>query len=263
MCERAVAVVHHGWVSIGPDSDEVVTVWAAALDQARPEWVRYLDSGERQRLDRFRRPADRNRFLLGSCLVRALVAARQAVAPGRVGLDRTCPDCQEPHGKVRVVGDDLSVSVSHSGDWVLVAATVEGEVGVDVESVDPALETGPLARLTLHPVEREALRDVDPSRRAAAFARYWTRKEAVLKSTGDGLRSDPAQVRVSGPDEPAELIAWPARPELVGRLWLADLGLDEGYAASLAFVPAPEAPHGSRQPAVRVREATAMLAALG
>jgi 4'-phosphopantetheinyl transferase len=255
--------VHHGWVSIGSGSGEVVTVWAATLDQARTDWIRYLNSAERQRIERFRRPADRDRFLLGSCLVRALAAARLAVTPARVGIDRTCPECQEPHGKVRVVGDSLSVSVSHSGDWVLVAATVEGEVGVDVESVDPALETGPLARLTLHPVERQALREVDPSRRAAAFARYWTRKEAVLKSTGDGLRSDLTQVLVSDPDEPAELIAWPARPELVGRLWLTDLDLAEGYAASLAFVPVQEPPPGSRQPAVRVREASAVLASLG
>jgi 4'-phosphopantetheinyl transferase len=250
-------------VSIDSGSGEVVTVWAATVDQARAEWIRHLDSAERQRIERFRRPADRDRFLLGGCLVRALAAARLAVAPGRVGLDRSCPDCQEPHGKVRVVGDSLAVSVSHSGDWVLVAATVAGEVGVDVESVDPALETGPLARLTLHPVERQALRDVDPSRRSVAFARYWTRKEAVLKSTGDGLRSDLTQVRVTGPDEPAELIAWPARPELVGRLWLTDLDLADGYAASLAFVPAREPPPGSPPPAARVRDATAVLAGLG
>jgi 4'-phosphopantetheinyl transferase len=211
-----------------------VTVWLARLDQVRPGWIRYLDPAERRRFDRYRQVADRDRMLLATCLVRALAAARLADAPERVTLDRTCPRCREPHGKVRVVGADLPVSISHSGDWVLVATGREGEVGVDVERVDPDLDPVALAPMTLHPAERAVLAGTEPARRPAAFARYWTRKEAVLKTTGDGLLSPPAEVHVSAPDQPAALVAWPAHPDLVGRLWLADLDLAAGYAACVA-----------------------------
>jgi 4'-phosphopantetheinyl transferase len=173
-------------------------------------------------------------MLLAACLVRALAATQLAVAPERVALDRTCPECGEPHGKVRVVGADLSVSISHSGDWVLVAAGRDGDVGVDVERVDAAIDPMALAPLTLHPAEQEIMTATEPGRRPVAFARYWTRKEAVLKTTGDGLLAPPARVHVSGPDEPAELLAWPDHPDLVGRLWLADLDLADGYAACVA-----------------------------
>jgi 4'-phosphopantetheinyl transferase len=242
---------------------DTVTVWAATRDQVRPAWTAYLDAAERARYDRFRRPADRDRLLLGSALVRALAAPRLGVAPDAVVLDRTCPECGQAHGKVRVVGDDLALSVSHSGDWVLVAAGPRGPIGVDVEVVDPAVDPMALADLTLDPAEREILTALEPARRPAAFARYWTRKEAVLKTTGDGLRSPPNQVQVSGPDEPAALLAWPARPELVERLALtdlnlADLDLADGYAAAVAVVTPPS---GSR-PAVRLRPAAPVLARL-
>jgi 4'-phosphopantetheinyl transferase len=237
-----------------------VTVWAATLDQARPAWVGYLDPTERQRYGRFRRPADRDRLLLGSCLVRALAAPRLGLDPGRVVLDRTCPECGEPHGKIRVVGDDLAVSVSHSGDWVLVAAGLGAAIGVDVEAVDPVVDPMPLADLTLQPAECQILTGLEPRRRPEAFARYWTRKEAVLKTTGDGLRSPPAEVHVSGPDEPAALLAWPARPELAERMTLTDLDLAEGYAACVAVVAPP--PARTLPPAVRLRPAAAVLGSL-
>ena len=241
-------------------STDEVTVWAAPLDQASPAWIGYLDPVERRRYDRFVRPADRDRLLLGSCLVRALAAPRLGLDPGAVVLDRTCPECGEPHGKIRVVGDDLAVSVSHSGDWVLVAAGPGAAIGVDVEAVDPAVDPMSLAELTLHSAEREILTGLEPGRRPSAFARYWTRKEAVLKTTGDGLRSPPAEVRVSGPDEPAALLAWPARPELAGRLTLTDLNLAEGYAACVAVL-APSA-GGDDAPTVRLRPAASVLGSL-
>jgi 4'-phosphopantetheinyl transferase len=249
-------VVHHGRVPTPSTADEI-TVWAATLDQARPAWVGYLDPTERRRHERFVRPADRDRLVLGSSIVRALVAPRLGLAPGDVVLDRTCPECGEPHGKIRVVGDDLAVSVSHAGDWVLVAAGGGGPLGVDVEVVDPAVDPMSLAGLTLHPAECEILTGLEPRRRVAAFFRYWTRKEAVLKTTGDGLRSPPDQLRVSGPDEPAAVLAWPARPELAERLALTDLDLAEGYVACVAAVVPP-----ATTPAVRLRPAAPVLAGL-
>jgi 4'-phosphopantetheinyl transferase len=58
------------------------------------------------------------------------------------------------------------------------------------------------------------LRSRSPAnRRVDGFLRYWTRKEAVLKATGDGLRVPMDELVVSAPEEAAELRSWRGRPD--------------------------------------------------
>src|SRR5437773_682851 len=97
-----------------------IAVWTASLDQVRPEWMRYLDLAERGRISALRQTADRDRFLLASCVVRAVTGAYESIDPAQVVLDRTCADCGRPHGRIRLPGSRLHISVSHSGLWVFV-----------------------------------------------------------------------------------------------------------------------------------------------
>jgi 4'-phosphopantetheinyl transferase len=211
-------------------------VWWAELDEARAEWIDLLDAAERDRLAAYRRAEDRDRFLLGCAVVRHVLGATLGVPPKDVPLDRRCPDCGRPHGRVRLAGGGPgapAVSVSHSGRWVAVAAHRGGPVGIDVEQVRD-LDAEGLGDITLAPDERRALDDLADGRRVEAFVRLWCRKEAIVKSTGDGLRASLAEIVVSGPDEPAALVSWPSRPHLVGGLFLHDLSPRPGHAACLA-----------------------------
>jgi 4'-phosphopantetheinyl transferase len=231
-----------------PGSLDGLAVWAARLSDVQPHWIALLDAAERERYDRLRWRTDRARLLLGACLVRAVVGARLGVAPTRITLDRTCSQCGQPHGRVRVIGGDVAVSVSHSGDWVLVAERVGGPVGVDVELIDPSVNTSALARVVLRPAEHSTLTRLRWDDRPAAFARYWTRKEAVLKVTGDGLRVPLRDLHMSAPDQRAALISWSRRPELVRRLRLADVVVAQGFAACVAIHVASEAEDGPPSP---------------
>src|SRR5690348_2316687 len=82
---------------------------------------RWLTAGERERLVAYRRAEDRARFVAAAGLLRLVVGERLGRPPASVAIDRTCPDCERPHGRPTVVGGALSVSVSHSGDRVAVA----------------------------------------------------------------------------------------------------------------------------------------------
>ena len=88
------------------------------------------------------------------------------------------------HGKPFAQG--VYFSVSHSGNIATIAVD-ETEIGLDVERVadDKRLK---IADRFYHPNERDYVRDAtDPCR---AFSEIWTRKEAVLKMTGEGISTD-------------------------------------------------------------------------
>lgn len=246
-------------LSVPPLQAGVCQVWWARLGSAHPALADVLNDVERGRHAAYHRAADRDRFLLGCALVRHIVAAQLAIAPADVPLDRTCSRCGKPHGKVRVTGatPPIEVSVSHSGDLVAVAFHTSDAVGIDVEAVRPTLHHDDLPVLT--DAESRALHRVappgcDPTARAMAFLAYWTRKEAIVKATGDGIAIRLTNIEVSAPDEPPRLLRWTDRPDLPSRIHLHTLHPDPLHAAALATLT--ETPT-----AVHEHDATPLLAA--
>jgi 4'-phosphopantetheinyl transferase len=194
--------------------------------------VELLDVRERTRWAQFRRPQDRALYLTAHALARLAIAGPVGLAPREIRFSVTCRRCGGPHGKPRVDGPEaVELSISHSGERAVVAVARDVAVGVDVEVV--AMRHPDVPRIALSPPERAVLDRLPEADRVPAFLRYWTRKEALLKATGDGLMVQLDQVTVSGPDEPPALLSWPGQ-SLPGVLHLVDLEPGPGYAASLA-----------------------------
>lgn len=208
-----------------------VEVWWGRTTDARPGLVGDLNAVERERLAAYARDEDKSRFLVGCAIVRRVVAAKLEISPGDVVLDRTCPDCGRQHGKVSVEG--MQLSVSHSGDRIVVACHPSAPVGIDVELINPAIDADSLASVSLSDLEAAELAGFAPATRARAFTQYWTRKEAVVKATGDGIRADLRKVIVSAPDQPPVLREWAGYDRPVR---LVELQAGVEYAAALAIL---------------------------
>jgi 4'-phosphopantetheinyl transferase len=222
-------------------------VWWATLRLGRSwderSWqVQLLSPVERTRRDALRHPDDRLRFTIGVALSRVVLGGQLDRAPEALAIDRRCRQCEHPHGKPELLdaSADLCFSVSHSGDWIVVAVTSGGAVGVDVEQRGRPRDLLGVARLVLSAGERAVLDGCPPDARACGFLRYWTRKEAIVKATGDGLTAPLPGLTVSPPAVPARLVAWEDRPNLVARVTLRDLQPGDGYIASLALLDHPE-----------------------
>jgi 4'-phosphopantetheinyl transferase len=221
-------------------------VWWARLSSAAAWHAGLLDERETTRRREYLRDADRDRFTLGAALARLVLGAHLGIAPGSVPIDRTCGRCGRPHGRPRLAdGPAVDFSVSHSGDIVglAVAGNPGGSdrpepggtrVGLDVEQI-AVLPEDP-ADLVLSAAELRAFGHLGAAVRPAAFFRYWVRKEALLKATGDGLLVAMTDVTVSPPDQAPRLTEWRGRPGFPDRVALHDLRAPSGYAAAVAFV---------------------------
>ncbi|MFJ1593066.1 4'-phosphopantetheinyl transferase family protein [Kitasatospora albolonga] len=209
--------------------------WASGRDDP---WLRtLLDDRERARADRLRHPAARSLYVGAHALARTVIAAQLGIPARGLKLTVECKHCGDgTHGKPRPPAP-LRLSLSHSGARVIVALAHSTDIGVDVEEVAPhAPET---VEKALAPPERASLATLPAAERTAGFIRYWTRKEALLKATGDGLAVPPALLHVTAPDTAPRLLAWsgPGRPRLPLRLY--DLDAGAGHRAALASVGAP------------------------
>ncbi len=207
------------------------TVWWAPLDHAGSASWPLLSDEERTRAQSFRRTDDQARSALGAALLRRAVNTLTGVAPSDVVVVRRCKTCGGPHGQPELPGTGLYGSISHAGHWVCVAVTAAGPVGVDIEPFGLMLRPW-LLRAVAGPQEALDVRD------GGNTLALWTRKEAVLKATGEGLTTPMQDVVVSPPDEPAALRSHAGRPALSCQL--TDLDLVRGYAGTVAVVTTDE-----------------------
>jgi 4'-phosphopantetheinyl transferase len=206
--------------------DECV-VWWSDPRGAGAKYVELLDDIEKERLKGLRFAADQARFLTAAALLRMVVALETGVTAREVHVDRSCPRCHRGHGRPRLPTLDLHVSVTHSADRVAVALTRLAPVGVDVELIDHR-DISHLAAYVLAADER--------AENVADFYRYWTRKESVVKATGDGIVVGLPNVRVSRPSEGPRLLSYPGCPKLQAAM--RDLTPGDNYVAALAVLSA-------------------------
>ncbi len=209
------------------DGAAICEVYLANLEELRPDHDGLLSSIERARCAEFRQTDDRRRYTLATALLRIAVGHTCGDSPGTVQLDRTCSTCGRAHGPPRLVGTRFHASISHADDLVAVAVTAAGRVGVDVERIRPGVEEE-LASVACAVEELEHVRSADD------FFVYWTRKEAVVKATGEGVRRPLADVVVSPPDELPNLVALGGSRSTPCRM--ADLDVGGGYKGAVAVL---------------------------
>lgn len=230
-------------------------VWWAHPAAETPGLFGLLDEVERGRYAGYRREADKLRFLTGRALIRGVVATELGVAPAEVTLDSSCFECGKPHGKPKVVGSTLEVSISHSGDWVALAMTEGAPVGIDVEEVRDA-EVDGLAGICFSPGELTTFKSVPEGDRQGAFFTYWARKEAVLKATGKGMWVVMNKLTLTAHDEPPRVVDSQSSEVDITAVQMVDLDRGPGYRACMAAF-------GDDTPKVEEHEATDLLASLG
>jgi 4'-phosphopantetheinyl transferase len=143
-----------------------------------------LAADERSRWQRFSRPEDQRRYLLGRGLLRTVLASCAGVSPealqlavspfGKPGLPSTCPE--------------IHFNLSHTCGKAVLAVSRIAPVGVDVEPLDREVKLAELSARYFSREEQAELQGLPVAEMRRRFFAIWTCKEAYLKAIGLGLR---------------------------------------------------------------------------
>ena len=162
--------------------------------------MRRSPSERRERIARLRLPEDRRRSLGAGWLLAEVLLRYFGLESPELG--------RSERGKPYVKGwPQVQFSLSHAGIWAVCAADIH-PVGVDVESVRP--DRLAVAARFFAPEEQEMLRWSAKEAQDTVFARIWTRKEAYLKYTGEGLSHPLSTFSPASPDEDGRPVWDPA-----------------------------------------------------
>ncbi|MBD2230728.1 4'-phosphopantetheinyl transferase family protein [Phormidium tenue] len=223
-------------------ASSAIDLWLLSTDfetTTRQALKACLSSAEQAQLERIHRPAVQRQFLASRGCLRHLLSRYTGQAPAALTF------AYGPKGKPELSPDASSDGVvpkfnlSHSEQRLLVAISTAADVraiGVDIEALRPVKCLPGLCRRYLTAAEAKTMLARSHPQADHHFLRYWTGKEACLKSLGIGiadsmqalelcletpLTSRPTSVKVvtaPGLDHPGPLYQWQLEPGYIGAI---------------------------------------------
>lgn len=197
--------------NLGFSDPQEVHVWAFDLNVSTCELERLksvLSPHEVERSARFHFDRHRNHYIAAHGGLREVIARYLSLAPNNLEFDHG------PRGKPFLAGSvnssGLQFNLAHSEAFALLAISPQARVGVDVEHVRTLPDAEELVARFFSSREASQFRALSHHQRDEAFFNLWTRKEAWLKATGEGIGHLLAEVEVSFlPAAPARLLSLP------------------------------------------------------
>jgi 4'-phosphopantetheinyl transferase len=216
-------------------SKDEVQLWRVDLKTIRSHETRWLDvlsADETNRASRFHFPTDRQNFIAARALLRTILASFLAVKPKDLIFrysKKEKPSLDLPYAESGVM-----FNLSHSGGVALYAFAVDRELGVDIEHVRRDFDVEAIARRFFSAHEQEQFAGVAETEKIEACYRCWTRKEAYIKATGDGLSLLLSQFDVSIEAGKKDALISTRPDDSHSNLWkLSDIAIGPEYLAAI------------------------------
>ncbi|RJR20214.1 MAG: 4'-phosphopantetheinyl transferase superfamily protein [Desulfobacteraceae bacterium] len=175
------------------------------------EWISCLKSleeilsqGELSKLQSAKNPSRRVTYTIGRGILRMILERYTGINPSNLDL------YYGPSGKPALSKEKNcrthSFSLSHSGEWLIIAIGMLIDLGIDVEFKKKSLRALDLSERFFSRCEALMVKNAEVDRRTEVFYRIWVRKEACLKALGIGLVQGIKDVRVCSLESPSILI---------------------------------------------------------
>lgn len=207
-----------------------VHIWQAELQffpQPTANYMSWPSAEEQQRVSRLVKAEHRHYSAWSYILLRKILSNYCAIPPAQLTFQLN------QHGKPYLISEmpfEIFFNLSHSRDCVLFAFTCEGELGIDIEWMNPNISYLELSSRFFTKEEHEYLSQIPVEEQCAIFYKIWTRKEAFIKALGKGLSH--------------QLSSFNVRPDLPGLIDMGEWTLEDvssftDFAAAIALPKSP------------------------
>jgi len=142
-----------------------------------------LAAYELEKAARFIHELDRKRYVIGKFYSKMLLSKLMNINPADVYFEFN--EYKKPYI------NNIHFNISHSADYVVIALSTN-TIGIDIEFIDPKLNYQELIYQCFSKEEIKVIKDID------SFYLFWTRKEALLKATGEGLTDNLPAIDCTG-----------------------------------------------------------------
>lgn len=169
-------------------SSDHIDIWLCHLKDLSKnidEFYSLLAKNERERADKLKIEHKRKQYIITRGSLRQRLGSLTNLEPKDFMFEYM------EHGKPVLANDprytDITFNVSHSNDFSLIAITLKQVIGIDIEKINPDSDHQQLMTRFFSMVEQSEFQALPETIKAKAFCACWTRKEAFIKATSDGI----------------------------------------------------------------------------
>jgi 4'-phosphopantetheinyl transferase len=211
---------------LNPDT---IQIWHGNTDDDSHylDYWRVLDAHEQARAEKFSNGLLRKRYVVAHGRLRAVLAQLLNQAPEKLRIDsaeRGKPYLAEYPG--------LVFNLSHSAGTMVIAASWDCQIGVDLETCKPRAGLLGLVERCFAKEEMAYWDALPIDQQTAGFYRFWTRKEALVKASGHGITLGLDQCVVN-PERQDEFLRVPADCGSASKWHVMELALGQGTCCAL------------------------------
>ncbi|KAL6593453.1 4'-phosphopantetheinyl transferase [Neocallimastix sp. 'constans'] len=161
-------------------------------------YLQFVQPEERTRIKKFYHFIDSKRALIGRLLLRQAIHVLLKVKWSSIELGRSSdnkPIIKQIKNS-NVSFKDISVNISHHGDWVALIAHTNKTVGIDVMNIteDPRSDVDSFFDLMKDVFTINEWKEIneikEDNKRLERFYKFWSLKESYVKAIGKGLILD-------------------------------------------------------------------------
>ena len=224
-----------------PDDLEIsphhVDIWLISTELGEEQVQVYrqsLTQAELARAQMFKPASKYREYIVTRGLLRQALSRVSGL--DMAGIDFDCGEHGKPCLGTGEHGEAIAFNVSHSHGLALVALTLGGRLGVDLEKIRTEVEWRSLAQKYFSGAEARALDRYPRDSCMEAFFTCWTRKEAFVKALGAGIAYGLKEFDVSiDPDEAYAALTIRRREEDAARWLIKNIPVPGNYVAALAL----------------------------
>ena len=216
-------------INVPPLDQQTVHIFSLNLsikNDYYEEFKKKLSVDEINRTSRFYFAKDERAFVLRRGLLRVILAHY-------LGSTTDFIFSYEGKNKPYLKDSSISFNVSFSRNRLLIAVTLNAQLGIDIEFMDKTSDFEQIARNFFTPTESNQILMLSAQQRLLAFYACWTRKEAYIKALAEGLYKPLKSFQVSV-GEDAELV-WDQDNANFNQWRLINVHVDENFSATLAI----------------------------
>ena len=160
-----------------------IHVFKISISACTGKWAILYDSvllqEELDKKTKFKKRSDHDRYLATRYALRKILSDFVSIPPSELRFYVT------ENNKPRTEG--IHFNVSHSGDYILIAIAAF-PIGIDIEELNRDFETDFVVAECFSREEQAFF--LEGGNNQIDFYTVWTRKEAILKATGEGLTDE-------------------------------------------------------------------------
>ncbi len=164
----------------------MVNLWLGELNpcvEYQQSYFQWLDEEEKRHVAALHNDAIRSRYVQVHGQLRLILGELVNEQPEKLRFDKSA------HGKPYLVDfPDVEFNLSHTADHFAIAATYNCLLGVDIEACKSRANFIGLVNKCFADEEKFYWQQLPESVRVKEFYRLWTRKEAFVKATGQGIQ---------------------------------------------------------------------------